>query len=1089
MNSQLKIAARRWKNFTPVAAAWLLAAAVLPVFVIARAGDDTAAEAGAPADRQTVPAEPVGTGTPIDFSRDIRPLLSDACFACHGPDEQHRQADLRLDQGDNHAVIPGDSQASDLMVRILSQDPSEQMPPPESGKTLSPEAIELLRRWIDQGAVYSEHWAFTPPQKPAIPAVGNLAWPRSPIDNFVLARLEQEQLAPAEPAERATLLRRVYLDLIGLPPSPAEVAAFVADRSPLALEQVVDRLLQSAHYGERWGRVWLDAARYADSDGFEKDKPRFVWFYRDWVVRALNADMPYNDFIIKQLAGDLLPEPTQDDRVATGFLRNSMINEEGGVDPEQFRMEAMFDRIDAIGKSVLGLTIQCAQCHTHKYDPISHADYYGLFAFINNCHEACITVYTPEEQAERAAVLAEVDAILDQFWNEVPNAQDRLRRWETDAKGSPQSPWQPVAIDFDAESIGGQKFLRQDDGSYLAAGYAPTKFHPIGDVTVHSHAKITAVRVEMLGDPNLPHGGPGRSVDGTWALSDLELQVAKLDASGKERWEKLPWASAAATIDLPQTPLGARYDDKSNTQRLLGPVAMAIDGNHATAWHGDLGPGRRNDPQTAMFVLAEPITATAAAETATDQQAAQPLRFRIKLSQMHGGWNSDDNQTHNLGRFRVSVTASDQPAIEPLPPQVMQTLEIPWEQRTAEQWRRLLGQFIEGQQDLQELAQRLDAAWQRHPVGSSQLVLAERADRRPTRRLERGDFLCPREPIQAAIPALFRQSAAVEHQANPAAEQPLNRLDLAQWLTAADHPTTARSIVNRVWQEYFGTGITATSDDLGMQGEPPSHPELLDYLAVDFVENGWSLKHLHRQIVLSATYGQASSVSQQHREADPQNRLLARGPRLRVPAETVRDISLAASGLLNASVGGEPVYPPAPEFLFKPPASYGPKTWQPSTGGDAFRRALYTFRFRSVPYPVLQTFDAPNGDVSCVRRTSSNTPLQALATLNEPMFLDCARQLAQRAIKFQDDAAAIEFIFASCTSRMPEAQERSVLRDLLKEQRTRYAAEPELAEQLAGAAAQTIGSGGSSPQGASELAAWTVVCRVVLNLDETITKP
>jgi hypothetical protein len=1018
----------------------------------------------------------------VDYARDIRPLLADACFACHGPDEAHREADLRLDQPGHTAIKAGDPGASELIARITSEDPDSVMPPPHVGKPLAPESIKKLRLWIKGGAPYADHWAFTPPQKSPLPKIetGDPAidrWPRGPIDAFVLDRLLRREMTPSAPASREKLLRRLHLDLTGLPPTPDEVTSFLNDASPTAFETKVSELLQSVHYGERWGRVWLDAARYADSDGFEKDKPRSVWFYRDWVVRALNADMPYDQFLLKQVAGDLLPDATQDDRVATGFMRNSMINEEGGVDPEQFRMEAMFDRMDAIGKSMLGLTIQCAQCHSHKYDPISHTDYYGLFAFINNCDEACITVFTPEEEAARRATLDQVNQIVRDALDKDGDWLSRMIQWESSAMQAKSSDWNAIDIAFIAETIGGQKFLRQDDASYIAAGYAPTKFHPTGDVIVDSLGRITAVKVEMLNDPNLPHSGPGRSVDGTWALSEIELQVPKVDDAGNETWHKVAWQSATATIDLPQLTLGDQYSDKTKNERLLGPVRFAIDGDLNTAWHGDHGPGRRNDPQTAMFVLAEPIAA------ATVDGKASPIRFRIKLSQNHGGWNSDDNQTHNLGRFRVSVTNDPSPAIKPLPPRVMEAISIPIGQRDERQTLQSILPFIRQDHLLKGVAGAIDKAWENYPTGTSQLVLAQRETPRQTRRLERGDFLSPQELITPAIPALLNHSPS-NPTSSPTGDQqtPPSRLDFARWIASPGSPTTARSIVNRIWQEYFGVGLTATSDDLGMQGEPPVHSGLLDFLAVDFVENGWSLKHLHRQIVMSSTYQQDSSLTPQQFDADPQNRLLARGPRVRVPAEMVRDIALSASGLLNPQVGGPPVFPPAPDFLFKPPASYGPKTWSTSDGGDRYRRAIYTFRFRSVPYPVLEAFDAPNGDVSCIRRSASNTPLQALVMLNEPMFLECARELAKHAkshAEKHDDDEAIRNVFVSCTSRFPTSDELSVLADLLSQQRARFGKELDTAKKLAAI----------DTDQASELAAWTVVCRVILNLDETITKP
>jgi len=1042
------------------------------------AAEPSPAEQGAAEQGTAVATAVPEVNAPIDFSRDIRPILSDACFACHGPDESHREADLRLDLPGGAAIVAGDLAASSLWARIRSDDADQVMPPPHTGKRLDEREIALIGRWIEQGGGYSEHWAFLPPRRaplPTTPVPDELAeWSRGAIDAWVLDGIVRNGLAPSPPADPRTLLRRLHLDLIGLPPTIADVERFVNDPTPEAYEREVDRLLDSAHFGERWGRVWLDAARYADSDGFEKDKPRSVWFYRDWVVRALNADLPYDQFIIKQIAGDRLPNATQEDHVATGFLRNSMINEEGGVDPEQFRMEAMFDRMDAIGKSMLGLTIQCAQCHSHKYDPLSHTDYYGMLALINNCHEASATVFSPEEQAARQAALARIDELLRTRLAADGDWLSRFARWQAKAQETPVSEWQPVEIKFNPESIGGQKFLPQADGSYLAAGYAPTKFRPTGEVSLTTAGPITAVRIELLSDPNLPHGGPGRSVDGTWALSEVQLQIPKVDDQGQETWEKVAWAGAQGTIDLTPSALPARYADKTETVRTLGPVAFAIDGDPNTAWHGDAGPGRRNEPQTAMFRLATPMAAAGDA----------PLRFRIQLSQNHGGWNSDDNQTHNLGRFRVCVTESPEPSIAPLPPRQMATIGDRMDRWQGESGRAVMERFVRQDELLRDLVPRLDEAWQGYPEGTSQLVLVERDQPRPTHRLERGNFLSPRETVAPGLPAWL----GVAIPRDPSSEAPLGRLDLARWIASPDNPLTARSIVNRLWQEYFGTGLVVTSDDLGMQGSAPSHPQLLDQLAVDLIDSGWSLKALHRQIVLSATYRQDSAVTPERLARDPQNRLLSRGARVRVPAETFRDVVLSAAGLLDPQVGGPPVYPPAPEFLFQPPASYGPKSWGPVESPGSYRRAIYAFRFRSVPYPVLETFDAPNGDVACVRRSISNTPLQALVSLNEPVFLEAARGLASRTLAETSTAAAsarddvaIERLFVALTSRVPHEAERGILRELLADQRTRLATDAAATRAIVGETADTVD--------ASELAAWTLVCRVVMNLDETITKP
>ena len=460
---------------------------------------------------------------PLDFNRDVQPILSNNCFRCHGPDPSDREADLRLDvrsgtgkiHGAESVIDANKPAASELIKRITSDDPDEHMPPPDSGKKLTPEQIQALRQWVSEGAKYQVHWAFVAPKRPPLPSVKNKAWVRNPIDAFVLARLEREGLEPSRPALADTLFRRLSLDLIGLPPTLQELAAWEADTSDRGYEQQVERLLNSPHFGERWGRVWLDAARYADSDGFEKDKPRSVWMYRDWVINSLNDDLPYDRFVIDQIAGDLLPNPTQDERVATGFLRNSMINEEGGVDPEQFRMEAMYDRMDAIGKGILGLTIQCAQCHSHKYDPLTQTEYYQMFAFLNNCNEAQISVYTPEQRAEWQETKKIIDTIEDRLRAAHPDWPQQMAAWEETVR-SEHTDWSIVpTVHIDS---GGQKYYELDDGSTLAAGYAPTK-HTTEFVADVKSPKIAAIRLELLNDPNLPHGGPGRSIYGTCALN------------------------------------------------------------------------------------------------------------------------------------------------------------------------------------------------------------------------------------------------------------------------------------------------------------------------------------------------------------------------------------------------------------------------------------------------------------------------------------------------------------------------------------------------------------------------------------------
>lgn len=1022
----------------------------------------------------------------VDFARDIRPILSDACFQCHGPDAQVRKADLRLDtrQGtfakrdSGPLLVPGKPDESEIYARIISDDHTTHMPPPKSGKTLTPKQIALIKKWIEEGAKWNSHWAFEPPQRPAMSKVAEGGWVRNPIDAFVLSRLEREGLKHAPEADRVTLLRRVSLDLVGLPPTIAEIDSFLADKSDRAYENAVDRLLASPHYGERWARIWLDAARYADSDGYEKDKSRQVWAYRDWVINAFNRNLPYDRFLINQIAGDLVPHPTQDEIVATGFLRNSMINEEGGIDPEQFRMEAMFDRMEAIGKGMLGLTIQCAQCHSHKFDPFTHEDYYRMFAFLNNSHESNVAAYTASELKQRADIFRQIREIEGELQHQAADWQERLTRWEETVAGN-QPEWTVIQSAQDDLS-GGQKMYRLKDGSYLCAGYAPTKHDVV--VTVRAPLQnVTAFRLEQLNDPNLPLGGPGRSIKGTSALTEFKVQI-KPPAASEVKPEWVKFVKATADANPPEKPLEAIYHDKTDKIRTTGPVDFAIDGKNETAWGIDIGPGRRNKPCKAVFVAEKPLSFPEGTE------------LEIHLVQNHGGWNSDDNQNHNLGRFRLAVTTAADPTADPLPAEVRGALAVARSDRTPAQNAAIFSYWRTTVPEWQAANAKIEELWKQHPEGSSQLVLNERAEGRMTFMLARGDFLKPTTPVNPGVPAFLH--------ALPAGK-PATRLTFAEWLADPKSPTTARSFVNRVWQSYFGTGLVSTSEDLGSQSETPSHPELLDWLAVEFMEPSaeattanrnsqavpWDIKRLHRLIVTSATYRQSSKVTPEMAARDPFNRLLARGPRLRVDAEIVRDVALAASGLLDETVGGPSVYPPAPDFLFLPPASYGPKTWKTETGRGQFRRALYTFRFRSVPYPALQAFDAPNGDFSCVRRTRSNTPLQALTSLNEPVFMECARTLAQKTVKEggASDADKVKWAFRRCVARLPSENESAALLKLLAKQAERFADGKHNPWELAAADPEHPPElpAGATP---AQLAAWTAVSRVLLNLDETITK-
>ncbi len=1021
------------------------------------------------------------SAAPVDFVREVQPIFAARCYDCHG--EAKQESSLRLDSRENTfkggyhgpAVVPGDS-AKSVLYQVITATHKELDPMPKKGGRLSEQQVALIKTWIDQGAVWpesasvkvastsKEHWAFKAPELPALPKVKNKRWVENPIDRFVLAKLEHERIKPSLEADKVTLLRRLSLDLIGLPPTPAEVDAFLADRSKDAYEKQVERLLNSPHYGERWARVWLDGARYADSDGFEKDKPRDVWFYRDWVINAFNRDLPYNEFVIEQLAGDLLPNATQDQRVATGFLRNSMINEEGGVHPEQFRMEAMFDRLDAIGKSMLGLTIQCAQCHDHKYDPIAQSEYYQLFAFINDSAEGSINVYSPEQNMQRAQLLGEIAKLEEDLKHRTPDWEKKLAAWETQTKAkAPQ--WTILPLGNSGDNA--QRYYDFPDGSLMASGYAPTRFSSVFTNTVTAR-EIRAFRLEMMTDKNLPAQGPGRSVDGLFALTEFKVEAEDAANPGKKKAVKFVNAVADYSNDKQTLPEIYQGGYKTNELRVTGPASYAIDGDNKTAWGIDAGPGQRNQDRTAIFIAEDNVA------------FPKGTKFTVQLVQQHGGKNSNQNQNLNVGKFRVSFAGEIKEEPAPLPNHIAKILDTPREKRTRLQQADLFSYWRQQVPEWQATNERIAALWKQHPDSSTQMVLQRMDDPRDTFLLKRGDIMKPDRKVQPGVPAVL----------NPL---PRNadgsRLTLARWLVDPKSPTAARSIVNRVWQTYFGIGIVETSEDLGVQSPAPSHPELLDWLSVTFMDEEWSLKKLHQLIVTSATYRQSSKVTPEQYALDPNNRLLARGARFRVEAELVRDIALTASGLLNHKVGGPSVYPPIPEFLILPPASYGEKVWDEEKGDNRYRRSLYTFRYRSVPYPILQAFDAPNGDFSCVRRGRSNTPLQALMTLNDPISMEAAQALARRVLRDggSTEISRLEYAFRCCVSRKPTKEELKELEALLDNQVARF--NDKDAKPLELAASDEIKLP-AAPKDISDarLAAWTAVSRVLLNLDETITK-
>jgi hypothetical protein len=1009
----------------------------------------------------------------VDFVRDIQPIFQKSCVMCHGP--QTQMAGLRLDAKQSvfaKVVVPGKSADSHLYQRVAGIGDVARMP---MGGRLADDQVASIKAWIDQGAEWPDgvgaqvkaaktHWAFIPPKRPPLPGVKDTAWPRNPIDYFILARLEKEGLSPSPEADRTTLLRRLSLDLTGLPPTPAEVDDFLKDKAKDAYEVQVDRLLNSPHYGERWARFWLDAAQYADSNGYEKDRPREVWPYRDWVINALNRNLPYNQFVTDQIAGDLIPNHTAADVVATGFLRNSLINEEGGVDPEQFRVEANFDRMHVIGSAILGLTVQCAQCHNHKFDPLKQEEYYRMMAFINQTHEADIAVYSPAQEMKRTEILRRQREIEGTLQRHRPDWKRRMAEWEDSVRVN-QPEWTLVKPVVDDISTGGERYLPMRDDSFLELGYAPTH-HKVKLTLKTDMRNISAIRLELLTDPELPRGGPGRSQYGVCAISEFEVEAAPV--SDPSKVTKVKFSRATADINLPEAPLVVSDGEKEKKHRVSGPIEFAIDGKDETSWSIDAGPGLRNQPRKAVFDLDTPI----------DNAGGTLLTFYI--AQDNAGENSDKDDNTNIGKMRLALTSAANAVADPLPAGVRTILSIPAENRSLEQTAVVFAYWRTTVPKWKKANDEIAALWKEYPEGASQLVFAARDEPRETHVLTRGDFLKPAKVVDPGTPAYL----------NPLpAGAPLNRLTFAKWMTDRSAPTTARALVNRFWQAYFGIGIVATSEDLGTQCDPPSHPELLDWLAVEFMDRGWDQKAIHRLIVTSSAYRQSSKITPELHEKDPYNRLIARGPRLRMEAESVRDIALEASGLLNPKIGGPSVFPPTPAFLFLPPVSYAAKIWPESTGPDRYRRGLYTFRYRSVPNPMMETFDAPNGDSSCVRRGRSDTPLQALTTLNEPLFVETARALALKTLREggQSEDQRINYAFRRCVSRRPDEQEATELRDLLRKEIARYSEGKRNPWDLA---ADDPAHPPRIPKDVTpaEAAAWTVVARVILNLDETITK-
>jgi hypothetical protein len=1008
----------------------------------------------------------------VDFKQEIEPIFAAACYGCHGPTKAAGQ--LRLDRREaalkggigGPVILPTRAAESRLLHRILGAGGEARMP--LGGGPLTAEQTDRIRRWIEEGANWPDssptaegattdelpiHWAYRSLSRPIVPRVERSGWVRNPIDPFILARLEQEGLTPSPEASRETLLRRVSLDLIGLPPTLEEIDAFLADNSPDAYEKVVDRLLSSPHYGERWARPWLDLARYADSHGYESDGLRTMWRYRDWVIDALNRDLPFDRFTIEQLAGDLLPNPTTEQLIATGFHRNTLLNREGGTDGDEQRYQVLVDRVNTTATVWLGSTLGCAQCHHHKYDPFTIQDYYRMYAFFETTEhrigdkpnqrflfEPELELPTPAQELRRKEIRRELKGLEEVLGTMTPRLLRAQAQWEKDRMDDSRE-W-VVVPPVDASSTGGTTLTLLPDHSVLASGDQPEidEYHlratlrPAGGKS----KGITAFRIEALPHPSLPREGPGRDLYGHFLLSTIEATV-----------DGRPLSFADGGWDNGQ----GSFDAESFFGFQPGQVS-----DRPRGWTINATQEEVRLPRQAVFVLREPL------------RIDRPTEVVLQLKFLGG------SLPQGLGRVRWSVTESSAPLrIVEVSAAMKRVLAKPVADRSEKEKQELAAQFRELTPRLRrerERRKQLDDSLNRLGIVTA-LILREQSGASPaaTWVRERGNFASLGEKVEAGTPEALHPWPT---------GAPTNRLGLARWLVDDRNPLVARVGVNRMWEQFFGQGIVETSEDFGFQASPATHPELLDWLAIEWRERGWRTKPLHRLIVTSATYRQVAAVSPELLTRDPANRLLGRGPRFRVEAEMIRDLALTASGLLSRKIGGPSVMPPQPEGIWRTP--YNREKWRTATGEDRYRRGLYTFLRRTSPYPAMIAFDATSRENCTVRRVRTNTPLQSLTLLNDEAMLEMARALAKRILTHVKGSTREQLVhaFRLCLTRRPTEAELDRLMAFYLEQQVYYRAHPEMAARLL--------PGESTPAAASALAAWTLVANVLLNLDEALTK-
>jgi hypothetical protein len=1000
----------------------------------------------------------------IDFNRDVRPILSENCFFCHGPDKAHRKGGLRLDtadglftalEGKRHPAVPGKPESSEIYKRVVTDDDDDRMPDPKSGKHLSPREVAVLKKWIEQGAEFKGHWSYIKPTKPTPPA-GD-----SPLDAFLLAKLAEHKLAYAKEADRATLIRRLSFDLVGLPPTQAEVDTFVNDASPDAYEKLVDRLLASPHFGERMAVWWLDLVRFADTIGYHSDNPRDITPYRDWVIGAFNRNQPFDRFTIEQLAGDLLPSPTLAQKVASGYNRLLQTTEEGGAQPKEYAAKYDADRVRNYSSVWLAGTVGCAECHDHKFDPYTAKDFYAMAAFFADVKETPVGrrepgVPVPDEKqaAELAKREAAVAAARAQLEAESPELAAAQAAWEKSMAGERQATWTPLlATEAAAES--GALLKINKDGSIRATGR--TRDVDTYFVTARTKLKgITALRLESLTDKSLPKNGPGRADNGNFVLTELLVHARptpEADAVG------VKLQNASATIEQ------ASFAEGNPYKKWTAAGAIDDDVKPGGGWAVLDAANTAGRDEHAVF------------ETAADLGDGAETTLTFVLRQAHG-------TKHTLGKFRLSATTAPRPvkAGKATPKEVLAALAVDTAKRTPAQRKvtsdhfRTLTPLLEPARA--EVAKREKERDEYAKSLRRSLVAVAQAPKM-VRVLPRGNWNTDSgEAVGPAVPHFLPQVAGSTGRPS--------RLDLARWTVSTENPLTARVVVNRLWKLFYGTGLSKTLEDLGSQGEWPTHPELLDYLACDFQENGWDVKRMVKQLVTTRAYRQTSYASAELKERDPFNRLLARQARFRLDAEFVRDNALSLAGLLVPTVGGESVKPYQPashwEFL-----NFPTRTWKHDSGAGQYRRGLYTHWQRSFPHPSLVNFDAPSREECTAERTRSNTPQQALTLLNDPTYVEAARVFAQRVVtecKADGVTARLMWAWRTALARQPRPEELKVLSDLYARHKADYAADAKAAAALAAA--------GEAPRpkdvDPAELAAWTSVARTILNLHETITR-